>query len=218
LVFGKFDGSIEEIEILFGTFVVTATFIGDGMLGLKVMGASEIVIGCLDPKIEVLLSLGTFVVDPSVGDDVIELRMMVGAKVVVIGASVIGAFVVKAIVGDGVIGLRVGDKVVIVIGASVTGDIVFTSSTSSIVGDGDGFAVAVLCGVVSVGGMDVVAESLGLAEGLSVEVSSMGLAVGEIVDTIIVSCVFVFSVDVSSSSSSAATGVVKDDFMCVASS
>ena len=164
-----------------------------------------------------LLSLGTFVVDPIVGDDVIGLSMVVGAKVVVIGVSVIGALVVKPIVGDGVIGLRVGDKVVIVIGASVTGDIVFTSSTSSIVGDGDGLAEAVLWGVVSVGGMDFVAESLGLAEGLSVEVS-MGLAVGEIVDTIIVSCVFVFSVDVSPSSSSAATGVVKDDFMCVASS
>ena len=89
-------------------------------MGSKVIGAS-VMIGCMDPKIEVLLSLGTFV-DPMVGDDVIGLRM-VGAKVVVIGASVIGAFVVETIVGDGVIGLRVGDKVVI--GASVTGDIVF---------------------------------------------------------------------------------------------
>jgi hypothetical protein len=215
LVLGKFDGSIEVIEILFGTFVVTATFIGDEVMGSKVTGASVVImIGCMDPKIEVLLSLGTFVVDPIVGDDVIGLRMMVGAKVVVIGASVIGAFVVKTIVGDGVIGLRTGDKV---IGASVAGDVVFTSSTSSIVGDGDGLAVTVLWGVVSVGGMDVVAESLGLAEGLPVEVP-MGLAVGVIVDKIIVSCVFVFSLNVSPSSSSAATGVVKDDFMCVASS
>jgi hypothetical protein len=169
----------------------------------------------MDPKIEVLLSLGTFVVDPIiVGDDVIGSRRMVGAKVLVMGVSVIGAFVVETIVGDGVIGLRVGDKVVVVIGASVTGDIVFTSSTSSIVGDGDGLAVAVLWGAVSVG-MDVVAESLGLAEGLAVEVS-MGLAVGVIVDTMVY-CVLIFSADVSPSSSSAATGAVRDDFMCVAS-
>ena len=185
----------------------------DGLVGSKVIVASEIgasvMIGCMDPKIEVLLSLGTFV-ETIVGDEVIGLRMVVGAKVV-IGASVIGAFVVETIVGDGVIGLRVGDKVVI--GASVTGDIVFTSSTYSIVGDGNGLAVAVLWGI-SVGGMDVMAETLGLADGLSVEVL-MGLAVGVIVDTM-VSCVFVFLVDISSSSSSAATGVVKDNFMCVA--
>ena len=49
-----------------------------------------------------------------------------------------------------------GDKVLI--GAFVIGDIVFTSSTYSIVGDGDGLEVTVLWGV-SVG-MDVVAESL----------------------------------------------------------
>ena len=97
----------------------------DGLVGSKVIVASEIgasvMIGCMDPNIEVLLSLGTFV-ETIVGDEVIGLRMVVGAKVV-IGASVIGAFVVETIVGDGVIGLRVGDKVVI--GASVTGDIVF---------------------------------------------------------------------------------------------
>ena len=60
-------------------------------MGSKVIGAS-VMIGCMDPKIEVLLSLGTFV-DPMVGDEVIGLRM-VGAKVVVIGASVIGASVI----------------------------------------------------------------------------------------------------------------------------
>lgn len=49
-----------------------------------------------------------------------------------------------------------GDKVLI--GAFVIGDIVFTSSTYLIVGDGDGLEVTVLWGV-SVG-MDVVAESL----------------------------------------------------------
>ena len=48
-----------------------------------------------------------------------------------------------------------GDKVLI--GAFVIGDIVFTSSTYLIVGDGDGLEVSVRG--VSVG-MDVVAESL----------------------------------------------------------
>jgi hypothetical protein len=46
-VLGDIDGSKEEIEILFGSFVV----IGDGVIGAPVIGASVIIIGCMDATI-----------------------------------------------------------------------------------------------------------------------------------------------------------------------